>query len=219
MGQPHPAFSPTAEQPRNGRAEERSLWTNGKIQSQQKSKSGGCKKFGCGGSNYECIRRRRSRRRRWKWAAGVGGRGSFLRLLLPLLVQFITASHFLPLDDSRLALRADIKLNVAICETYLRWLSKQPGRRLAWANEYIRLVSRQSVARWSLFRARDEKPISAAREIRRRPAAAAAALHFMCRVWIYFTVVACVCATARRSRFGLMLLWPLAALNKTPQRA
>lgn len=53
-------------------------------------------------------------------------------LLLLLLVQFITASHFLPLDDSRrLALPADIKLNVAICETYLRWLSKQPGRRLA----------------------------------------------------------------------------------------
>jgi hypothetical protein len=30
-----------------------------------------------------------------------------------------------------LSLPPDIKLNVAICETYLRWLSKQPGRRLA----------------------------------------------------------------------------------------
>jgi hypothetical protein len=115
-------------------------------------------------SNYEQIRRMR-----WKCV--------FLRVVwcwCNLLRHLIFCPH---------PPAADIKLNVAICETYLRWLSKQPFLTEQTNTSDAYLVTAALVARSV---GRDEKPISTYQQIRRLHCILCARKHILFRRALFY---------------------------------
>lgn len=102
-------------------------------------------------------------------------------------------------------------------------MAEQTARPASCLSKRIHQIGILQLVAWrSLFRARDEKPISATREIRRRRPSErkTGRLHcILCAECEYISPAPSSLACAPLHTFGLMLLWPLAALNKTQQRS